>query len=498
MLDTARSTLLVALIAILGMAGTLALRPLLPPGTRWRGRATSLLLIFAILMAVASALAEEAPAGGLDVGLRLVATVLLICGLVGAVGMLLFDVVLYRFGIEMPSILRDLAQAAVAGAVALAALRMGGLDVLPLLTTSAVLTAVIGFALQATIANVFGGLALQVDRTVSGGDWIQVGPHIGRVQEVGWRSTRIVTKDGDTVFVPNGQLVVGEVLNFSRPTFLHRMWVRVGIDYRHPPGVVRPALLRAVHHVPGILTEPPADCVITDFGDSAVLYAVRFWVDDYARTVEVENEVRARIYYAARRAGLGIPFPIRTLVFPTDGAPRDAGAEELAERRALLKHIDLFTPLDTTSMDVLAAGLQQHEFAAGEPIIRQDEPGDSLFLVRRGQVGVLLGVDGVTREIAVHGPGNFFGEMSLMTGAPRTATCIARTEVSCYVVDAATFRRVLAARPEIADQLSQVLAQRQMELEAERGDLSAEARARRLAEQHTRLLGRIREFFSLS
>ena len=94
----------------------------------------------------------------------------------------------------------------------LVCLRLAGIDVLPLLTTSAVLTAVIGLALQSTIANLFGGLSLQLDRTLGQGDWIETGSHSGRIVEIGWRSTRLVTQDGDTLFLPNSQLVTGEVL----------------------------------------------------------------------------------------------------------------------------------------------------------------------------------------------------------------------------------------------------------------------------------------------
>jgi len=127
------------------------------------------------------------------------------------------SLVLPRLRIHVPSILRDLIEVTVAVAMGMGFLRLAGLDVLSLVTTSAVLTAVIGLALQSTIANVFSGLGLQLDRTLRHGEWIEVGSRVGKILEIGWRSTRIQTKDGDTVFVPNSELVSKEVLKFGRP-----------------------------------------------------------------------------------------------------------------------------------------------------------------------------------------------------------------------------------------------------------------------------------------
>src|SRR5213593_475205 len=191
---------------------------------------------------------------------QVVALLALAIGLVATTGLVIFDLVLARLGVNVPSILRDFLQVAVAMAVAVGFLRLAGLDVFSLVTTSAVLTAIVGLALQSTIANVFGGLGLQLDRTLGHGEWIEVGSRVGRILEIGWRSTRIVTKDGDTVFVPNSELVSGQVLNFSRPTGAHRMTVRIGFHYRHSPNEVRGVLLAAVRHAPGVLDQPPPDC----------------------------------------------------------------------------------------------------------------------------------------------------------------------------------------------------------------------------------------------
>src|SRR6267142_846237 len=169
-----------------------------------------LLLALAVGLALAATGAATTAMDAPGRLLHLSAILALVCGLVGLAGLVLFDVILPALRVDVPSILRDVVQIAMIGVVVMACLRLAGLDVLPLLTTSAVLTAVIGLALQAPIANVFGGLALQLDRTLGQGDWIETGRHSGRIIEIGWRSTRLITKDGDTLFLPNSQLLSGE------------------------------------------------------------------------------------------------------------------------------------------------------------------------------------------------------------------------------------------------------------------------------------------------
>src|SRR4029077_8261545 len=182
-------------------------------------------------------------------------------------------------------------------------LRERGFDPLSLVTTSAVLTAIIGFALQNTIANLFAGLALQGDRTFGIGDWIKTANHLGRIAEIKWRSTSIVTKDGNTVIIPNNQLVNSEVENLSKPSGAVRMSVRVGFHYRHPPNDVARVVNAAVRGVPGVLASPASDCFPLEFGERAIFYAVRYWIADIESDNEIAGEVQTRIWYAAHRSG---------------------------------------------------------------------------------------------------------------------------------------------------------------------------------------------------
>lgn len=468
----------------------------LPPDRRHSTTAPAVFLTVALvlhLLATAIVATLGTPSGAL----ALLTILFLALGLTGLCAILVFDFVLRRR--QIPSILRDLVQGVILFVIVLVVLRRSGVDPFSLVTTSAVVTAVIGLALQNTIANLFAGLALPIERTLAIGDWIRVGEHLGRIREMQWRAALIVTRDGDTVVVPNSHLLSSEVVNYSRPSDTHRVWLRVGFHYRHPPNEVRRVLLGALRGAPDVLTTPAPDCFPVEFGDSSIVYALRYWISDFERENPIDGEVRARVWYAAQRAGLEIPFPIRTIV-TAGGVPEHHAAQketELAERLAALAGVDVFAPLEAADREVLARGMKRVHFGAGEHIIEQGEAGDSLYLIRSGEIAVHLAVDGARRQLARLNAGDFFGEMSLVTGEPRNASCTAVSDVVCYVIDHRAFRRLLDARPELAQDISAVLARRQMALDGQREGLSGEARARREAEAESNLLDRICGFFGL-
>ncbi len=252
----------------------------------------------------------------------------LIAGVISLFGLLLFDLALARTRFQVPTLIRSLLQIVIILLIVLTILYQRGLDPLSLLTTSAVLTAVIGLALQSTITNLFAGLSLHFDRTLGLNDWVQVGGKIGRIAEIGWRSTALRTEDGDLLIVPNGRLLDAEVANLSRPDNVQRMEVQLNFHYRHPPNEVKQVLLDAVRGAPGVLSEPGPDCLFADFAESALLYKLRYWIRDYATHSSVASEVRTRVWYAAQRAGLEIPFPTLTIVLASTPAEVAGGRHE--------------------------------------------------------------------------------------------------------------------------------------------------------------------------
>lgn len=129
---------------------------------------------------------------------------------------------------------------------------------------------------------------------------------------------------------------------------------------------------------------------------------------------------------------------------------------------------------------------------------RQGAEAHFLYLINRGEAEVRISVDGkLSEHIATLHEGDFFGEMGMMTGERRSATVIALTDVECYRVDKAAFHDIMQHRPEIAEDISEVLARRRVELDGIREGLNEEAKRERMRRHQGDLLQRIRRFFTL-
>jgi small-conductance mechanosensitive channel len=303
-----------AIIALSFIILTLLFRKILPAEQRARTSAPLLFLSFAFVLGITATVVVKFGAYTLWGVLSLLDLLCLIIGVTSLIGIVVFDLALTRTRFRTPSLIRNLIHASVLLLIVFAILYQRGLDPLSLLTTSAVLTAVIGLALQNTIANLFAGLALQIDRTLGITDWIKVGEHVGRIAEIKWRSTLLWTEDGDLLILPNTQLLDAAVLNLSRPDVVQREEIIVGFHYRHPPNTVKQVLLDAAADAPRVLPSPAPDCIIAAFSDSSITYKLRYWINDYTHHSVIASDVRTRVWHAAQRAGLEIPFPIRTLV----------------------------------------------------------------------------------------------------------------------------------------------------------------------------------------
>lgn len=430
--------------------------------------------------------------------LGVIGTLLLGMGIAITALQLVFEIIPGRFNIRVPTILHELVLLVSFVVIVLGTLGQQAFkDVTSVVATSAVITAVVGLALQSTLSNVFAGLALQMDRAFGTGDWISVGGRTGRIMEVRWRATVLRTREGDMLLIPNSRMIAEEVCNHSRPHTPHRRVVTIALGYQHPPNEVREALLASIRDTPGLLAKPEPSCALLEFGESAIVYGLFLWVDEYGRSMEVEGEVRTRLWYAARRAGFEIPFPQRTVhVVRNEAQLVAASADDWPARAEAIARVALFRRLSDEDREHLARGMRRATFAAGETIIEQGAPGDSLFLIRKGEVRVRLRRGAVSQELARLGPGDVVGEMSLLTGEPRSATCVATTDVECDIVGHDSLRAVLLARPQLLETLSEDVATRQAAVSE--GGKALDALAAQNSQAARGLLASMRRFFDLT
>ena len=359
-----------------------------------------------------------------------------------------------------------------------------------LLTTSAVSAVVIGFALQDTLGNAFAGLAIQSERPFHVGHWIRVGEFEGRVSEVTWRATKLRTKSGNFVILPNNLVAKEAVTNYSEPAVPTRLDVEVGASYAASPNQVKAAIREAMTQVPRVLSSPPADVLVIAFADSAITYRARFWVADYEFDDEAKDQVRAAIYYAFSRRGIEIPFPIQ-VQYDLDPPGLDEASKQ-RQREALLKAVDLFATLTEEQHRTIAAGTRTRTFGGGEVIVREGEPGESMYVVASGKVTVVVEPD--RRTVATIDEGGYFGEMSLLTGDVRSATVIAQGDAVVLEIAADLFRKMAVEAPHAIERIGVEAITRRSELNQTRHA----ARDVAVADAPAGLLSRMKRFLRLT
>jgi CRP-like cAMP-binding protein len=186
---------------------------------------------------------------------------------------------------------------------------------------------------------------------------------------------------------------------------------------------------------------------------------------------------------------------------PASEVRRTAETREREARVLLLKSLELFAALTDQERLALASELKPSPFVVGDIATRQGEPADSLYILARGQVGIFHdSTDGTQparqRLATLHSP-QYFGEMGLLTGQPRTATVAAESDVLCYRLGKPGFEAILRSRPELAEALSHTVVARQAANDATLASLSAEARSRATGTRASDLVRRIQEFFGL-
>lgn len=440
-------------------------------------------------------------ARAIDVAGQLIATL----AVVALAGSAFFGVLLPLIRVSAPRILRDLVVAAGSVAAFLFVLSINHVEVIGLVATSAVLTAVVGWALQDTLGNVMAGLALQLDRSVEEGDWVTYGEYTGIVREVGWRQTSLETRNNDRLVVPNSVFMKNAVLLRGKRHGLpprERRWVYVNVDPHAAPTTVIATIEGALRGepIPGVDSEPAPDCVLVDFGDSWARYAVRYWLTDILRTDRTDSAVRTRLWFALKREGVVLSIPAHSVLLTSEDEEhrQRLRADDMARKKTALTRVSILSPLTEEERLDLAGHLLHAPFAAGELILVQGTAVHHLYILTKGEAEVNVSVEGgPSRTVAtLHAP-DFFGEMGLLTGEPRKASVVALTDVETWRVGKEAIQSILAARPAVADAISRLMAARDVELAAVREGLSEEAKRLRLENEHGSTLAKIRAFFGI-
>lgn len=403
---------------------------------------------------------------------------------------------------DVPTLFRDLARGL--GYLALVAIVMVSVfkkDPGSLLLGSAVLSVALGFALQETLGNFFAGLALRLARPYTLGDRIEFASLTGNVQKIDWRSTALSTNQGDLLIVPNSKLAQETIINHSSPTSVTGRYIEVGAHYRHAPNVVKQVLLNAAASVPECLSEPSPEVYVLNFSDSAVTYRLRFFIDDFSQRYRYDSKMREAIWYHFHREGVEIPFPSRVLY---QGEHR-GGVDLEREVSSLLDQVEWLALLDESHLALLRRRARYEVYAAGEKVCVQGHPGESLYIIRRGRLQVTAQDEQGNQFLSAEmRSGQYFGEMALLTGEPRSATVTALTDAELLRLRKEDLRTIFLENPQVEEVVSQKLAERKLKTDLARQE-AQEASDNRANSSGTveglqvlsqQILAKIRNFFS--
>jgi small-conductance mechanosensitive channel/CRP-like cAMP-binding protein len=359
-----------------------------------------------------------------------------------------------------------------------------------LLTTSAIITAVLGLALQETLGNLFAGIGLAMERTVQVGDMVRTGENLGLVEQLSWRAIKVRTMEGNSFVIPNAVASRERIEVFRRGGAPMARSLRVGLQYDDSPARARSCLEAAARDVIGVAAHPAPIAYLHAFQDSSVAYELRYWLDDFARYLEIDSRVRERAWYRLEREKIAFAYPVvRQHQYDYGSAPRHDANGVLREIEA---H-ELFRPLTDEERRRLAAGARLIRFGEGETVVREGDTTSSMFLIASGRAAVSVhGGVADSRKLAILEPGSAFGEISLLTGEPRLATVRSLTEASLVEIDKATLAPILVSNPSLVAKLDRIILERRKhtaDRRAEPGASPSVADAQPLGERIARFFG---------
>ncbi len=333
------------------------------------------------------------------------------------------------------------------------------LPVKGLLATSGALGIIIGLALQSSLGDVFSGIALNIERPYRVGDWIILDDTLqGRVIETNWRATHILTGNQDVAIIPNSVIAKSRLVNCSTPTMIHGASIRVRLEPSLTPAagcnLLKEVLLGSAH----ILRTPEPTVTIKDLSAEMIDFELSYSVADISAVDRAQNELFNRVFQAA--AAAGAKFSPRLGSSPSQTAP--AAEEESGIPERLLAGISLFSTLTVDEKAALALQMQRKDYKRGEVVVRAGTILEALWIVSYGVLVGSVEANGRKIEVIRLAPGDYFGEVGLLTGKPLDGELAALTRVVIYEISKAALTPRIKARPGLAEELSEILASRQL------------------------------------
>ncbi|NEO32186.1 MAG: mechanosensitive ion channel [Symploca sp. SIO3C6] len=361
-----------------------------------------------------------------------------------------------------------------------------GIDLASLAVIAGGLGIGIGFGLQDITKNFVSGLTLLFERTIKVGDFVEFDGLSGYVKAISLRSTVIRTREGGDVFVPNSILSENRILNWSYDSYIARIHLPVGVAYSSDPVLVTETLLKSAYMEPAVLHDPSPLVLFRGFGDNSLDFELRVWVNRIDKEPDLRSSLNFIIEYNLRQHGINIPFPQRDLWIknpetlnlltrprkeaqnPPPSAPPlqppqlPTQSSKPLSVRSLLRLVTYFENLSDLEVRQLIEIGYRKRLVPSQVLFHEDEPGDAFYIILSGSVEVFVAK--LSKHLTILGAGQFFGELALMLGIPRTATVRAVEETILFVINRKGFEKLLQEHPELSEVIVQELGKHKEEL----------------------------------
>jgi small-conductance mechanosensitive channel/CRP-like cAMP-binding protein len=341
-----------------------------------------------------------------------------------------------------------------------------GADLGGLITALGVGSLVIGLALQDSLGNVFSGVALLFERPVKLGEWIRVGDTTGKVEEITWRSVILLTQAGDLVIVPNSELAKGSIYNFSRPTPTYEISLELGFSCDDPPNKVKKILTETALETEEVLATPAPQVITFNYGDFSVTYQILLYIADFGPASAIRDRFMTRVWYAVKRGGLTMPYPIATEFEYRPIALTPEQQNEISKKA--MKSVPAIGLFDDETLDLLSKRGTWLDYAHDEIVVTEGEELAGLYLVIEGTAELSVrDQTGSRQTIAKVGAGEFFGEKaSLLSEQIGDVTVQAIEDLTLLLLDTATIQLMLEHSPRLANDLGEIMELRRRAIRA--------------------------------
>ncbi len=391
---------------------------------------------------------------------KLVATLFWICAIYATLstinGIIFAERGEKSLGAKVPKLFRDLSQAVLISAgSALVLSFVWKIDLAGLAAALGVGSIVLGLALQDTLGSIFAGIALLFERPFKEGDWLCIGEVEGKVVDINWRGIRILTEEQHEIVIPHTIVSQEIVRNYSRPLTQHEDEIELRFSYEHPPNFVKQVLKATALSTPGVLLDPEPIVQTADYEEFGILYKLVIQISEFGDRGDIRDELRTRLWYAAKRYNLKIPVPVREIYQSDKPTHQEQATTKFNEG---IQSVPALVRMEGDSLADLAKGSMLHNFAAGEKIIREGDRINALHVIVAGKASVTVtDKKGKEQEVYILSRGEFFGEMALFTGELASITVTALEDMEVILIYSEVAYMMIERQPTLAREIGQIM-----------------------------------------